>query len=65
MKLNFFRLDKNNQNQSECLKKTMDHIKEFAEMGLRTLCLAIRDLTNEEFFSWQVGDQLFESKVNL
>lgn len=33
--------------------ETLDHIKQFAEQGLRTLCLAHRDLTQEEYRDWQ------------
>ncbi len=35
----------------------MEHIKEFAEMGLRTLCLAVRDLSEQEFLDWQVRNR--------
>lgn len=34
-------------------QQTVDHIKMFAEKGLRTLCLAVRDLTEEQYYQWQ------------
>lgn len=32
---------------------TMDHIKRYAEAGLRTLVVAYRELSEEEFRSWE------------
>lgn len=32
---------------------TMDHIKRYAEAGLRTLVVAYRELSEEEFHSWE------------
>lgn len=33
--------------------ETLSHIKQFAEGGLRTLCLAYKDLTHLEYQEWQ------------
>jgi len=40
------------QQASQEMGKTMGILKDFAEEGLRTLCLAGRDLSREEFSSW-------------
>ena len=38
--------------QQELRKTTADHLEMFAREGLRTLCIAYRDLTEEEYQSW-------------
>ncbi|EGG00267.1 putative aminophspholipid translocase [Melampsora larici-populina 98AG31] len=38
--------------QDEIKKKTDDQLEEFADQGLRTLCLACRQLKEDEFLSW-------------
>ncbi len=47
------RLDASSKN-SEMYKKTKCHIKGFASKGLRTLCLATRNLSGDFFNSWKV-----------
>ncbi|KAL1554761.1 putative phospholipid-transporting ATPase 8 [Salvia divinorum] len=44
------RLSKNSQDFEAV---TMDHVKRYAEAGLRTLVLAYRELSKEEFSSWE------------
>ncbi|KAL8475468.1 hypothetical protein ACS0TY_028212 [Phlomoides rotata] len=46
----FERLTKDGQ---DFVGVTMDHIKRYAEAGLRTLVVAYRELTEEEFRSWE------------
>eukprot|EP00442_Polarella_glacialis_P051630 CAMPEP_0115145912 /NCGR_PEP_ID=MMETSP0227-20121206/62399_1 /TAXON_ID=89957 /ORGANISM="Polarella glacialis, Strain CCMP 1383" /LENGTH=1121 /DNA_ID=CAMNT_0002555523 /DNA_START=1 /DNA_END=3366 /DNA_ORIENTATION=- len=47
------RLAPQHQNSSET-RQTMEILKEFAEDGLRTLCLASRDLTKAELDAWML-----------
>lgn len=46
----FERLTKDGQ---DFVGVTMDHIKRYAEAGLRTLVVAYRELAEEEFRSWE------------
>jgi magnesium-transporting ATPase (P-type) len=50
-------------NQAPFYQETLGHIKQFAEQGLRTLCLASRDLTLEEYAIWQA--KYMRAKVDL
>ncbi len=43
--------------------ETLGHIKLFAERGLRTLCLASKDLTREEFESWHAKYKSAKSDI--
>lgn len=38
--------------QQELRKKTAEHLEEFAREGLRTLCVAERVLSEEEYRTW-------------
>ena len=42
---------------------TLGHIKLFAERGLRTLCLASKDLTREEFETWHAKYKSAKSDI--
>ncbi len=44
-------------------EETLAHIQEFAEHGLRTLCLAVRDLSQEEYDVWQAEYSVAKSDV--
>ena len=46
----FERLSKDNG--TACLTKTKCHIDEYSEAGLRTLALAYRELTEEQYVVW-------------
>ncbi|GJN03362.1 hypothetical protein PR202_ga20799 [Eleusine coracana subsp. coracana] len=39
-------------NEKACLERTKSHINEYSEAGLRTLALAYRELTEEEYSAW-------------
>ncbi|GME82039.1 unnamed protein product [Ambrosiozyma monospora] len=41
------------ENDSELLEKTALHLEQFASEGLRTLCVAQRELTWTEYLTWQ------------
>lgn len=51
------------QDQDELQQVTDAHLEVFAREGLRTLCVAKRDLTEEEYTSWLVQHE--EAKVAL
>jgi phospholipid-translocating ATPase len=48
----FSRLDPS-KNEKEFVNKTAENLEEFASEGLRTLCVASRNLTQEEFQLWE------------
>ena len=50
-------------NKAPFYEETLAHIKQFAEQGLRTLCLASRDLTLAEYNVWQ--EKYMRAKVDL
>lgn len=39
--------------QRELRKETADHLEMFAREGLRTLCIAEKELSEEEYFAWR------------
>lgn len=45
------RLSKSN-NQSDLIGKTSSHLRDFANEGLRTLCVAEKELDSDEFNTW-------------
>lgn len=44
-------------------KLTREHLEQFGSSGLRTLCLAYRDLTSEEYESW--NERFIQAKSSL
>lgn len=44
-------------------KLTREHLEQFGSAGLRTLCLAYRDLTSEEYESW--NERFIQAKSSL
>lgn len=55
------RLDKNNI----FVDKTLAHLENFASEGLRTLCYAMRDISEEEYAKWsQIYDKAATTLVN-
>lgn len=43
--------------------KTKDHIKQYAEAGLRTLAVAYRELGEDEYIKWEV--EFLEAKTSV
>ncbi|KAI9659678.1 MAG: hypothetical protein M1829_006551 [Trizodia sp. TS-e1964] len=41
--------------QAELRKSTAEHLEMFAREGLRTLCIAQRELSQEEYEAWSIG----------
>ena len=50
-------------NMAPYFDETLRHIQEFAEHGLRTLCLATRDLSEEDYSVWQAEYSIAKSDV--
>ena len=48
----------------EYLDATLDHLEEFAQSGLRTLCLAMRDIGAAQYESWNRVYQEAERDIN-
>lgn len=46
-------LERLSKSSQDFVAVTMDHIKRYAEAGLRTLAVAYRELGEEEFSSWE------------
>ena len=46
-------LERLSKNSQDFEATTMEHVKRYAEAGLRTLVLAYRELSEEEFSSWE------------
>ncbi|XP_057769317.1 probable phospholipid-transporting ATPase 8 [Salvia miltiorrhiza] len=46
-------LERLSENSQDFVAVTMDHVKRYAEAGLRTLVLAYRELSKEEFSLWE------------
>ncbi|KAG8629157.1 hypothetical protein KVT40_003022 [Elsinoe batatas] len=49
--------------QPELRKITADHLEMFAREGLRTLCIAQRDLTEEEYQAWQKDHEIAAAAI--
>lgn len=49
--------------QSELRKSTAEHLEMFAREGLRTLCIAQRELSEEEYQKWSVEHDLAAAAV--
>ncbi|GAM89622.1 hypothetical protein ANO11243_076610 [Dothideomycetidae sp. 11243] len=49
--------------QAELRKATADHLEMFAREGLRTLCIAQRDLTLEEYQEWQKDHEIAAASI--
>lgn len=49
--------------QAELRKETAEHLEMFAREGLRTLCVAQRELTEEEYQKWNVDHELAAAAV--
>ena len=48
-----------------CLGKTVTHLEEYASEGLRTLCIAYRDISDSEYVTWKaVYDSASTSLIN-
>ncbi|KAI9295827.1 phospholipid-translocating P-type ATPase [Neoconidiobolus thromboides FSU 785] len=45
-------LERLKQGQQDTIQPTLNHLKAFAQLGLRTLCIAYRPISNEEFEQW-------------
>lgn len=50
--------------QQELRKSTADHLELFAREGLRTLCVAERELSEEEYSQWNRQHELAAASVN-
>lgn len=46
-------LERLSKESEDSVPITMDHVKRYAEAGLRTLIVAYRELSKEEFSSWE------------
>lgn len=44
-------------------KRTREHLEQFGAAGLRTLCLAYRDLTPDEYEKW--NEKFIQAKSSL
>ena len=44
----------------EYLDSTLDHLEEFAQSGLRTLCLAMRDIGATQYENWDGFNSRFQ-----
>ncbi|CAO3590835.1 unnamed protein product [Absidia cylindrospora] len=52
-------------NDNPFVDATLDHLENFASEGLRTLCYAMREITNEEYTKWsQIYDNASTTLVN-
>jgi phospholipid-translocating ATPase len=49
--------------QTELKQVTAEHLEMFAREGLRTLCIAEKDLTEEEFLKWNVQHEAAASSL--
>ena len=49
----------------EYLDATLDHLEEFAQSGLRTLCLAMRDIGATQYENWNKIYQGWDHKSKL
>lgn len=49
--------------QMELIKITQQHIDDFARLGLRTLAVAKRKLTVEEYQTFDIGDQISNTRI--
>ncbi|KAL1641076.1 phospholipid transporting ATPase [Diplodia intermedia] len=49
--------------QAELRRSTAEHLEMFAREGLRTLCIAERELTEEEYRDWNVRHEVAASSV--
>lgn len=52
-----------NNNATKIRELTNDHLEHFAGVGLRTLCLAKKDLSEEEYSKWRIEYQLAETSL--
>ncbi|KAF2149618.1 P-type ATPase [Myriangium duriaei CBS 260.36] len=49
--------------QAELRKSTAEHLEMFAREGLRTLCIAQRDLSEEEYSKWQKDHEIAAASI--
>ncbi|KAF4549938.1 Phospholipid-transporting ATPase DNF1-like protein [Elsinoe fawcettii] len=49
--------------QPELRKSTAEHLEMFAREGLRTLCIAQRDLTEDEYQTWQKDHEIAAAAI--
>ncbi|KAL0450667.1 UNVERIFIED_CONTAM: putative phospholipid-transporting ATPase 8 [Sesamum latifolium] len=55
--------EKLSEDVPDFVSTTMDHIKRYAEAGLRTLVVAYRELSEEEFKSWE--EEFLEAQTSV
>lgn len=57
-------LERLSEDVQDFVAVTMDHIKKYAEAGLRTLVVAYRELSEEEFRSWEEEFLMAQTSVS-